>query len=135
MRFVAAFPCHPWSLCACRPAAGRCQASYGGWFWVGRDVLEVPPFRNRLTLPGLPALSRPNVGREQIAAIACPSRLCLFYGTPSIHTSLRRRSCFRWKAFILSVSDPVRPYVPAMYRSTGLNVSEQGSKFHMLLHK
>ena len=70
-------------LGACRPAAGRCQAFYGGGLSVGRDVLEVPPFRNRLTLPGLPALSRPNVGREQMAAIACPSRLCLFHGTLS----------------------------------------------------
>ena len=32
---------------------------------------------------------------------------------------MRRRSCFRWKAFSLSVSDPVRPHVPALYRSTG----------------
>jgi len=58
--------------------------------WVGRDVLEVPPFRNRLTLPGLPALSRPNVGRDQIA---CPSRLCLFHGTRNVHTSLRCYFC------------------------------------------
>ena len=32
---------------------------------------------------------------------------------------MRRRSCFPWKAFSLSVSDPVRPHVPALYRSTG----------------
>ena len=88
MQLGAAFPCQPWSLGACRSAAGRCQASWGGWFWGGRDVLEVPPFRNRLTLPSLPALSRPNVGRDQIDAIACPSRLCLFHGTRTVHTSL-----------------------------------------------
>ena len=88
MRFGAAFPCQPWSVGACRSAAGRCQASWGGWFWISRDVLEVPPFRNRLTLPRLPALSRPNVGRDQIAAITCPSRLCLFHDTRTVHTSL-----------------------------------------------
>ena len=34
---------------------------------------------------------------------------------------MRRRSCFRWKAFSLSVSGLVRPHVPlpALYRSTG----------------
>ena len=88
MRFGATFPCQPWSLGACRSAAGRCQMSWGGLFWVARDVLEVPPFRNRLTLPGLPALSRPNIRRDQIAAIACPSRMCLFHGTRTVHTRL-----------------------------------------------
>ena len=32
---------------------------------------------------------------------------------------MKRRSCFRWKVFSLSVSDPVRPHVPALYMSTG----------------
>ena len=112
MRFGAAFSCQPWSVgacqtwsvgacqpwsvgaCqpgsvgACRSVVGRCHSSRGRWFWVGRDVLEVRPFPNRLTLLGVPALSRPNVGRDQIAAIACPSRLCLFHGTRTVHTSL-----------------------------------------------
>ena len=30
---------------------------------------------------------------------------------------MRRRSCFRGKAFTCFVSDPVRPHVPALYRS------------------
>ena len=125
MQFGAASPCQPWSLGTCRSAAGRCHASWGGWFWVGRDVFEVLPFRNMLTLPGLPALSRPNVGCDQIATIAFPSRhshrsykfeLVILCGH---FIPMRRLSCFRWKAFSLSVSDPVRPHIPALYRSTG----------------
>ena len=98
------FPFQSWSLGACRSAAGRSQASWGGWFWVGRDVLEVPPFRNRLTLPGVPALSRPNEGRDQIAAIACPSRLCLFH----VVSGGRHSVCL----FLI-------PSVPALYMSSG----------------
>ena len=88
LRFGTAFSCQPWSLSACRSAAGRCQASLGSWFWVGRDVLGVPPFQNRLTLHDLPALSCSNVGHDQIAAFTCPSRLCLFQGIRTVHTRL-----------------------------------------------
>ena len=40
MRFGAAFPSQPWSFGARRSAAGRCQASRGGWFWSAAMSLK-----------------------------------------------------------------------------------------------
>ena len=73
----------------CRSDADQHRRCWGGRVWVGRDNHGVRWFGSRRTLFGLRTPSRPSVGCGRRGAVACPSHLCLFDGTDSVHTTSR----------------------------------------------